>query len=226
MSPHSSSLALDMLAASQSVSRDRLALGFTTGAGFLSSGLDATVQLPPHCHSLGFGAELPRTASVTCGPHPARHSGCASEHGLGSSSGLPVPWILMGTPSGSRTLGSHTCLGALTGLSLTQHNSFWVGDVVRVIDDLDAVKRLQAGHGEWTDDMAPVSPSPPHLPHPPGRPTFDPTVSPLGPGPCRESGEAFRRREPVCGSRWSAVDLQPLLPGGLPARGRQQPGRG
>lgn len=64
----------------------------------------------------------------------------------------------MGAPSGSRTLGSHTCLGALTGLSLTQHNSFWVGDVVRVIDDLDAVKRLQAGHGEWTDDMAPVSP--------------------------------------------------------------------
>lgn len=29
--------------------------------------------------------------------------------------------------------------------------------MVRVIDDLDTVKRLQAGHGEWTDDMAPVS---------------------------------------------------------------------
>lgn len=41
-------------------------------------------------------------------------------------------------------------------LSLTQHNAFWVGDVVRVIDDLDTVKRLQAGHGEWTDDMAPA----------------------------------------------------------------------
>ncbi|XP_012662820.2 E3 ubiquitin-protein ligase MIB2 isoform X2 [Otolemur garnettii] len=40
--------------------------------------------------------------------------------------------------------------------ALTKHNSFWVGDVVRVIDDLDAVKRLQAGHGEWTDDMAPA----------------------------------------------------------------------
>ncbi|XP_027622315.1 E3 ubiquitin-protein ligase MIB2 isoform X6 [Tupaia chinensis] len=39
--------------------------------------------------------------------------------------------------------------------ALTKHNSFWVGDVVRVIDDLDTVKRLQAGHGEWTDDMAP-----------------------------------------------------------------------
>lgn len=41
---------------------------------------------------------------------------------------------------------------------------------MRVIDDLDMVKRLQAGHGEWTDDMAPVSPSalPPHpqLPRP------------------------------------------------------------
>uniref|UniRef100_A0A2K6G334 RING-type E3 ubiquitin transferase n=1 Tax=Propithecus coquereli TaxID=379532 RepID=A0A2K6G334_PROCO len=40
--------------------------------------------------------------------------------------------------------------------ALTKHNSFWVGDVVRVIDDLDAAKRLQAGHGEWTDDMAPA----------------------------------------------------------------------
>lgn len=50
------------------------------------------------------------------------------------------------------------------GLSLTQHNSFWVGDVVRVIDDLDTVKRLQARHGEWTDDMASVSPS--SNPHP------------------------------------------------------------
>ncbi|GAB5574446.1 E3 ubiquitin-protein ligase MIB2 isoform X1 [Prionailurus iriomotensis] len=40
--------------------------------------------------------------------------------------------------------------------ALTKHNAFWVGDVVRVIDDLDTVKRLQAGHGEWTDDMAPA----------------------------------------------------------------------
>uniref|UniRef100_A0A2K6SST2 E3 ubiquitin-protein ligase MIB2 n=1 Tax=Saimiri boliviensis boliviensis TaxID=39432 RepID=A0A2K6SST2_SAIBB len=39
--------------------------------------------------------------------------------------------------------------------ALTKHHSFWVGDVVRVIDDLDTVKQLQAGHGEWTDDMAP-----------------------------------------------------------------------
>ncbi|KAL2773476.1 E3 ubiquitin-protein ligase MIB2 isoform 5, partial [Daubentonia madagascariensis] len=40
--------------------------------------------------------------------------------------------------------------------ALTKHNSFWVGDVVRVIGDLDVAKRLQAGHGEWTDDMAPA----------------------------------------------------------------------
>ncbi|XP_021511381.1 E3 ubiquitin-protein ligase MIB2 isoform X1 [Meriones unguiculatus] len=40
--------------------------------------------------------------------------------------------------------------------ALSKHNSFWVGDVVRVIGDLDTVKRLQAGHGEWTDDMAPA----------------------------------------------------------------------
>lgn len=40
--------------------------------------------------------------------------------------------------------------------ALTKHNTFWVGDVVRILDDLDTVKRLQAGHGEWTDDMAPA----------------------------------------------------------------------
>uniref|UniRef100_A0A2K5HP73 E3 ubiquitin-protein ligase MIB2 n=1 Tax=Colobus angolensis palliatus TaxID=336983 RepID=A0A2K5HP73_COLAP len=40
--------------------------------------------------------------------------------------------------------------------ALTKHHSFWVGDVVRVIGDLDTAKRLQAGHGEWTDDMAPA----------------------------------------------------------------------
>ncbi|XP_075406092.1 E3 ubiquitin-protein ligase MIB2 isoform X3 [Tenrec ecaudatus] len=40
--------------------------------------------------------------------------------------------------------------------ALVKHNSFWAGDMVRVIDGLDAVKRLQAGHGEWTDDMAPA----------------------------------------------------------------------
>ncbi|XP_010626018.1 E3 ubiquitin-protein ligase MIB2 isoform X1 [Fukomys damarensis] len=45
---------------------------------------------------------------------------------------------------------------ASSGYLLGCHNSFWVGDVVRVIDDLDTVKRLQAGHGEWTDDMAPA----------------------------------------------------------------------
>ncbi|PIO05287.1 hypothetical protein AB205_0140190, partial [Aquarana catesbeiana] len=36
------------------------------------------------------------------------------------------------------------------------HNSIWVGDVVRVMDDMDTVKKLQVGHGEWTDDMAPA----------------------------------------------------------------------
>ncbi|KAJ7421484.1 E3 ubiquitin-protein ligase MIB2 [Willisornis vidua] len=39
--------------------------------------------------------------------------------------------------------------------ALTKLNTFWVGDVVRVIDDMETVKRLQPGHGEWTDEMAP-----------------------------------------------------------------------
>ncbi|XP_074831656.1 E3 ubiquitin-protein ligase MIB2 isoform X2 [Carettochelys insculpta] len=40
--------------------------------------------------------------------------------------------------------------------ALTKLNTFWVGDVVRVIDDMETVKRFQAGHGEWTDEMAPA----------------------------------------------------------------------
>ena len=32
-------------------------------------------------------------------------------------------------------------------------NSFSIGDIVRVSDDEELVRRLQYGHGEWTDDM-------------------------------------------------------------------------
>uniref|UniRef100_A0A8C9V2Y3 E3 ubiquitin-protein ligase MIB2 n=1 Tax=Scleropages formosus TaxID=113540 RepID=A0A8C9V2Y3_SCLFO len=38
--------------------------------------------------------------------------------------------------------------------ALTKVNTFGVGDLVRVLEDMDTVKRLQAGHGEWTDSMA------------------------------------------------------------------------
>ncbi|KAF4070646.1 hypothetical protein AMELA_G00287870, partial [Ameiurus melas] len=31
-----------------------------------------------------------------------------------------------------------------------------VGELVKVLDDIETVKRLQAGHGEWTDSMAPA----------------------------------------------------------------------
>ncbi|XP_054655339.1 E3 ubiquitin-protein ligase MIB2 isoform X1 [Dunckerocampus dactyliophorus] len=40
--------------------------------------------------------------------------------------------------------------------ALTKVNTFGVGELVRVLEDIDSVKRLQAGHGEWTDSMAPV----------------------------------------------------------------------
>ncbi|MBN3326190.1 MIB2 ligase, partial [Atractosteus spatula] len=40
--------------------------------------------------------------------------------------------------------------------ALTKVHTFGVGDLVRVLDDMDSVKRLQAGHGEWTDSMAPA----------------------------------------------------------------------
>lgn len=37
-----------------------------------------------------------------------------------------------------------------------QVNTFGVGELVRVLDEVETVKRLQAGHGEWTDSMTPV----------------------------------------------------------------------
>ena len=101
--------------------------------------------------------------------------------------------------------------------SVTQQNCL-VGEVVRVIDDLDTVKRLQAGHGEWTDDMAPVSLPPllPCLSHLPLGGTLVTPPSPhSGSGPHWESAEGFWRRERGCAGQWEAVDLQPLLPGGL-----------
>ena len=38
--------------------------------------------------------------------------------------------------------------------------SFGVGELVQVLEDMEGVKRLQAGHGEWTDSMTPVGSSP------------------------------------------------------------------
>ncbi|XP_046895787.1 E3 ubiquitin-protein ligase MIB2 [Hypomesus transpacificus] len=40
--------------------------------------------------------------------------------------------------------------------ALTKVNTFGVGELVRVLEDMDNVKRLQTGHGEWTDSMAPA----------------------------------------------------------------------
>lgn len=36
-------------------------------------------------------------------------------------------------------------------------NSFSVGDVVQICSDLERMKILQIGHGEWADAMMPVS---------------------------------------------------------------------
>ncbi|XP_072888522.1 E3 ubiquitin-protein ligase MIB2 isoform X3 [Hemitrygon akajei] len=40
--------------------------------------------------------------------------------------------------------------------ALTKVDTFSVGDIVRVMDEMEAVKRLQTGHGEWTDSMTPA----------------------------------------------------------------------
>jgi hypothetical protein len=39
-------------------------------------------------------------------------------------------------------------------LSKVEGNSFQCGDAVRVSDDMALVHQLQAGHGEWADDIA------------------------------------------------------------------------
>lgn len=41
--------------------------------------------------------------------------------------------------------------------ALEKVNSFAVGDIVSVIADIDKVKELQKGHGEWIDVMKNVS---------------------------------------------------------------------
>ena len=38
-----------------------------------------------------------------------------------------------------------------------QVTSFSVGDIVKILDQVHEVKKLQRGHGEWTDSMKDVS---------------------------------------------------------------------
>lgn len=40
--------------------------------------------------------------------------------------------------------------------SITDNQSFAVGDLVQICNDLDKIKLLQRGHGEWAEAMAPV----------------------------------------------------------------------
>lgn len=43
------------------------------------------------------------------------------------------------------------------GCNETPQQQFAVGDVVQICSDLERIKMLQRGHGEWADGMAPVS---------------------------------------------------------------------
>lgn len=42
-------------------------------------------------------------------------------------------------------------------ITLAKVNSFAVGDIISVINDIDKVKELQKGHGEWIDIMKNVN---------------------------------------------------------------------
>lgn len=46
---------------------------------------------------------------------------------------------------------------SLEGANETPQQQFAVGDVVQICSDLERIKMLQRGHGEWADGMAPVS---------------------------------------------------------------------
>lgn len=171
-----SGLVLAMPSAPLSVCRDRPALAFThVGFGLVWMPLPSSMAVTPMALGL---------ATQGCTGHLWPSS--SSQMGAGVRFTPVSPLELRGGAFPPHGLGQPHMLGGAphVPLSLTQHNAFWVGDVVRVIDDLDTVKRLQAGHGEWTDDMAPVStvdptPTPPLSPG--GRSAHDPPLSPPRP---------------------------------------------
>ena len=62
------------------------------------------------------------------------------------------------TPSSPTASGPSAVLGS--GASTTGAGSssqFVVGDLVQISSDVDKVKMLQRGHGEWAEAMLPVS---------------------------------------------------------------------
>ena len=42
-------------------------------------------------------------------------------------------------------------------LNTSSRTAFAVGDIVQIRTDVESVKLLQQGHGEWADEMIPVS---------------------------------------------------------------------
>lgn len=62
----------------------------------------------------------------------------------------------MSTPSSTNSTGSETTpnLAASSSVSALQ---FAVGDLVQICSDVDRIKMLQRGHGEWAEAMVPVS---------------------------------------------------------------------
>ena len=57
------------------------------------------------------------------------------------------------TPSSSNSAGSETTPNLAASGSALQ---FAVGDLVQVFSDVDRIKVLQRGHGEWAEAMVPV----------------------------------------------------------------------
>lgn len=62
------------------------------------------------------------------------------------------------TPSSPTASGPSAVLGSgATTTGAGSSSQFVVGDLVQISSDVDKVKMLQRGHGEWAEAMLPVS---------------------------------------------------------------------
>lgn len=71
--------------------------------------------------------------------------------------------IVVSYPSGNRWTFNPAVLSKVqtpvsAGTSTaTENQAFAVGDLVQICNDLEKIKLLQRGHGEWAEAMSPVS---------------------------------------------------------------------
>ena len=68
----------------------------------------------------------------------------------------PAVLTKVSTPSSANSATSETSTGGATP-STSAAPQFAVGDLVQICSDVERIKVLQRGHGEWAEAMMPVS---------------------------------------------------------------------